>query len=191
MNDPIALLQHWIDDAGGMDAIEAVAMCLATVDRDSQPSARIVLLRGLDRRGLRFFTSYGSRKARELAENPNVAAVLYWQALSRQVRVEGTVTALSDHESDAYFESRPRGHQLAAWASEQSEPLESYAILEERFAHFEQRFEAEAIPRPHSWGGYLLAPARIEFWQGRPNRMHERVLYTRSAGTWEATHLQP
>jgi pyridoxamine 5'-phosphate oxidase len=191
VNDPIAVLQHWIDDAGGMNAIEAVAMCLATADPWAHPSARIVLLRGLDEHGLRFFTSYGSRKARELAENPNAAAVLYWPALSRQVRVEGTVSALSEQESDAYFGSRPRGHQIAAWASEQSESLESYAILEERFAHFEQRFEDEEIPRPHSWGGYLLAPARVEFWQGRPNRMHERTLYSRDGATWQTVQLQP
>jgi pyridoxamine 5'-phosphate oxidase len=191
VNDPIGLLKRWIDDAGGMSSIEAIAMCLATVDVHALPSARIVLLRGLDEAGLRFFTSYGSRKARELAENPNAAALLYWPALSRQVRVEGTVTALSEHDSDAYFDSRPRGHQLAAWASEQSEPLESYTILEERFTHFEQRFEGASIPRPHSWGGYMLAPKRIEFWQGRPNRMHERIQYTRHNNGWRSTLLQP
>lgn len=191
MSDPIALLARWIDEAGGMNAIEAIAMCLATADANGHPSARIVLLRGLDKHGLRFYTSYDSRKARELAENPHAAATLYWPQLSRQVRVEGAVTALSEHESDAYFESRPRGHQLAAWASEQSEPLESYTILEERFEHFEQRFEGEQVPRPHSWGGYVLTPSRIEFWQGRPNRMHERTVYSRSGTAWLTKQLQP
>lgn len=191
MNEPIALLASWIEDAGGPNEIEAIAMCLATADCDARPSARIVLLRGLDERGARFFTSYLSRKGRELADNPHAAAVLYWPQLHRQVRLEGAVTPLSDAESDAYFNARPRGHRIAAWASEQSEPLESYAVLEERFAHFDARFEEEMVPRPHSWGGYLLKPSRIEFWEGRPNRMHERTLYTRVSGGWEITRLQP
>jgi pyridoxamine 5'-phosphate oxidase len=191
VNEPTALLASWIEEAGGANSIAAIAMCLATVNAEGRPSARIVLLRGLDRDGLRFFTSYASRKGRELADNPFAAATLYWPALSRQVRIEGTVTLLSDEESDAYFASRPRGHQIAAWASEQSETLQSYEVLEERFTHFGGRFEGEEVPRPHSWGGYLLTPSRIEFWQGRPNRMHERVLYTRSAGIWNISRLQP
>jgi pyridoxamine 5'-phosphate oxidase len=191
VTEPFALLARWIDDAGGMEALEAIAMCLATVDAHARPSARIVLLRGLDDRGLRFFTSYLSRKGRELAENPHAAAVLYWPSLHRQVRVEGDVAPLSELESDDYFDARPRGHRIAAWASEQSEPLESYTVLEERFAHFDARFEDGKVPRPHSWGGYLLTPARIEFWQGRPNRMHERRLYTRSGTSWTPTLLQP
>jgi len=144
-----------------------------------------------DARGLRFFTSYESRKGRDLADNPLAAAVLYWPRLERQVRVEGDVTKLPDEESDDYFNARPLGHRLAAWASEQSEPLESPAVLQERFSHFEQRFEEEEVPRPHSWGGYLLAPSRIEFWQGRPNRMHDRTVYTKTGNAWETTHLQP
>lgn len=191
MNDPIALLARWIDEAGGPNSIEAVAMCLATAALNGAPSARIVLLRGLDERGLRFYTSYLSRKGQELAANPLAATVLYWPHLQRQVRAEGSVSPLTGEESDEYFGARPRGHQVAAWASEQSEPLDSYATLEERFAHFSDRFEGEEVPRPHSWGGYLLVPERIEFWQGRPNRMHERLLYTRSAGAWNLTRLQP
>jgi pyridoxamine 5'-phosphate oxidase len=191
VSDPIDLLARWIDDAGGPDSLDAIAMCLATADLSGRPAARIVLLRGLDERGLRFYTSYESRKGRELAANPRAAAVFYWAPLHRQVRVEGDVAALSESESDAYFAARPRGHRVAAWASEQSEPLESYAILEERFAHFNERFEGADVPRPHSWGGYLLVPARLEFWQGRPNRMHERTLYTRCAGAWEMSRLQP
>lgn len=191
MIEPLSLLARWIDDAGGMESLDAIAMCLATADLHAEPSARIVLLRGVDERGLRFFTSYLSRKGRELGENPRAAAVLYWPDLHRQVRAEGDVSPLPDDESDAYFDARPRGHRVAAWASEQSEPLESYATLEERFEHFDARFEAEDVPRPHSWGGYLLAPARIEFWQGRPNRMHERTLYTRSGTAWSKTLLQP
>jgi pyridoxamine 5'-phosphate oxidase len=191
VNDPFTLLARWIDDAGGSDSIEAIAMCVATADTRCRPSARIVLLRGVDERGLRFYTSYESRKGRELLENPYAAAVLYWPRLQRQVRVEGCVTQLSEAESDAYFGARPRGHRVAAWASEQSAPLESHEILEERFAHFEQRFEAEEVPRPHSWGGYLLVPSRFEFWTGRPNRMHERTLYTRQNSHWRESLLQP
>lgn len=191
MSEPLALLAQWIEDAGGMESLDAIAMCLATADIHARPSARIVLLRGIDERGLRFFTSYLSRKGRELGENPFAAAVLYWPHLHRQVRAEGNVAPVSDDESDAYFDGRPRGHRIAAWASEQSEPLESYSTLEERFEHFEARFDDEEVPRPHSWGGYLLAPMRLEFWQGRPNRMHERALYARTGTAWSKTLLQP
>jgi pyridoxamine 5'-phosphate oxidase len=191
MTDPIALLARWIEEAGGSDSIDAIAMCLATADASGRPSARIVLLRGLDERGLRFYTSYESRKGRELARNPRAAAVLFWPKLARQVRIEGEVTRLSEAESDEYFNARPRGHRIAAWASEQSEPLESHALLEERFAHFHARFEGEEVPRPHSWGGYLIVPSRFEFWEGRPNRMHDRSEYVRSGTAWVATLLQP
>jgi pyridoxamine 5'-phosphate oxidase len=191
VSDPLALLARWIDEAGGRERLEAVAMCLATATPNARPSARIVLLRGLDERGLRFYTSYLSRKGRELADNPHGAAVLYWPNLGRQVRIEGDVTPLSEEESDGYFDARPRGHQIAAWASEQSEPIENYDMLGERFAAFEQRFDDEPVPRPHSWGGYLLTPSSIEFWQNRPNRMHSRTLYTRTAATWQKTLLQP
>jgi pyridoxamine 5'-phosphate oxidase len=191
VSDPVALLAEWIDDAGGMESVDAIAMSLATADGRGQPSARMVLLRGLDERGLRFYTSYLSRKGRQIAVNPSAAAVFYWPQLHRQARVEGEVTPLSEDESDDYFNSRPRGHRIAAWASEQSEPLETYSILEERYAHFGARFDGEEVPRPHSWGGYLLTPSRIEFWQGRPNRMHERTEYTRIGSTWESQMLQP
>jgi pyridoxamine 5'-phosphate oxidase len=191
VNDPLALLARWIDEAGGPDCVDAIAMCLATADATGRPSARIVLLRGLDQRGLRFFTSYLSRKGRELAENPRAAAVLYWPQLQRQVRVEGGVTQLSESESDEYFNARPRGHRVAAWASDQSAKLDAYSTLEERFTHFDARFDGEEIPRPHSWGGYLLVPLRIEFWEGRPNRMHDRIEYIRAGNAWQTARLQP
>jgi pyridoxamine 5'-phosphate oxidase len=189
--DPLALLATWIEQAGGLERVEAVAMSLATLGPLGRPSARMVLLRGLDERGLRFYTSYDSRKGRELAENPEAAAVLHWLRLERQVRVEGVVSKLSDEESDTYFLSRPRGHQLAAWASEQSEPIESREVLEERYAHFDRRFEGLEVPRPHSWGGYLLAPRRFEFWQGRPNRLHDRIEYVLAAHRWCVARLAP
>jgi pyridoxamine 5'-phosphate oxidase len=190
--DPVARLRQWIDDAAAAGVEEPASMCFATADAGGRPSARIVLLRGLDDRGLRFYTSYFSRKARELSENPFAAVVFHWAATQRQVRVEGTTEMLAEWESDEYFASRPRGHQLAAWASEQSEPIEARDILESRFAHFDERFADEAsIPRPHSWGGYLLKPDRFEFWQGRPNRMHDRFEYRRRGLDWHVSRLQP
>lgn len=189
--DPFGELRRWIDDAVAAGIAEPAAMCLATADVRGRPSARMVLLRGLDRRGLRFYTSYFSRKGHELSENPAVAAVLYWPALERQVRVEGTASPLAEEESDDYFAARPRGHRLAAWASEQSDPVESRAVLEERFAHFDARFGDEDPPRPHSWGGYLISPERFEFWQGRPNRMHDRFEYRRDGLGWRIRRLQP
>lgn len=190
--DPIVALQHWIDDAFAAEGIvEAHAMCVATVNPDGAPSARMVLLRGLDDRGLIFYTSYFSRKGVELSSNPRVAATFYWGSVERQVRIEGVASRLSEDESDAYFESRPRGHRLSAWASEQSEPIDRRETLIERMAHFEGRFGEDDIPRPHSWGGYVIAPTRIEFWQGRPNRMHDRIEFSRHGPAWAIRRLQP
>jgi pyridoxamine 5'-phosphate oxidase len=189
--DPVAFLRQWIDEAVAAKAVEPTAMCIATSCPDGFPSARMVLMRGLDDRGLRFYTSYFSRKGRELSMHSRIACVFWWGALERQVRVEGSVTQLSEDESDAYFESRPRGHRLAAWASEQSEPVDSRATLEERYEHFDQRFEDDEVPRPHSWGGYLIAPDRFEFWQGRPNRLHDRAQYTREGSLWLTRRLSP
>lgn len=189
--DPFVALDRWLADAAAAGIGEPGAMCLATADARGRPSARMVLLRGADGRGLRFYTSYFSRKGRELSENPAVSAVLYWPALERQIRVDGTATQLSEEESDEYFAARPRGHRLAAWASEQSDPVESRAVLEERFAHFDARFGHDEVPRPHSWGGYLIVPERFEFWQGRPDRMHDRLEYRRDGPAWRIQRLQP
>ena len=189
--NPVAQLRAWLSEAFDDGCLEPNAMNVATVDAGGQPSARIVLLRGLDERGLVFYTSYFSRKGRELAENPRVAATFYWPLLERQVRIEGTVQQVSDDESDAYFESRPRGHRLSAWASEQSEPIDRRETLDERVAHFDQRFEGDDVPRPHSWGGYLIVPKVFEFWQGRPNRMHDRLQYRREGRAWKIRRLQP
>jgi pyridoxamine 5'-phosphate oxidase len=189
---PIDALRKWIDEAFHHPEIrEPNAMCVATVGPDMQPSARIVLLRGLDDRGLVFYTSYFSRKGHHIEANPRAAATFYWPPLHRQVRVEGTIAKISDDESDAYFASRPRGHQLSAWSSEQSEPVENRNMLEERMEHFEARFEGEDVPRPHSWGGYLITPERVEFWQGRQNRVHDRLEYFRDASAWRLRRLQP
>lgn len=189
--DPLEQLAQWIAQAAQAKHVEPNAMCVSTVGADGQPSARIVLLRGLDNRGLVFYTSYLSRKGEDLAVNPRIAAVFYWGELERQVRIEGTVQQVSDDESDAYFASRPRGHQLAAWASEQSEPVESRALLDQRIEDYEARFEGQDVPRPHSWGGYLIAPHRIEFWQGRKNRMHDRLEFLKEGTTWTLRRLSP
>jgi pyridoxamine 5'-phosphate oxidase len=190
-DDPFATLTRWIQAARGVHSLTADSMCVATVDAKGHPSARIVLLRGFDRAGLRFYTSYLSRKGRELSDNPAIAAVLHWPELERQVRVEGVARVSSDDESDAYFESRPRGHRLGAWASEQSEPVDNHALLEERYEAYEARFGAEDVPRPYSWGGYTIVPQRIEFWQSRPNRLHDRLRFERSHDGWSAVRLQP
>ena len=189
--DPIATLQRWLLDAGGAQAMEPAAMALSTVDDNGQPSSRMVLLRGLDEHGVVFFTHYLSRKGSDLSRNKRAALLFWWANLRRQVRLEGTVEPITDEESDAYFSSRPREHQLSAWASDQSEPLESRAALEARVEDYRARFEGEAVPRPHSWGGYRLYPERIEFWQARDNRLHDRLAFTRSGTSWQLTRLSP
>lgn len=190
LRDPIEQLRVWLEEAHSAGESEPHAMCLCTAS-GSQPSARIVLLRGLDVRGLIFYTSYFSRKGRELAENPHTAAVFYWPGVERQVRVEGGVEQLSEDESDTYFAGRPRGHQIGAWASEQSEPVDARGVLDQRVLDYAERFEGEDVPRPHSWGGYLIVPKRFEFWQGRPNRMHDRIEFIRARSGWTIRRLQP
>ena len=190
--DPIALLERWYAEARAADVPQADAMTLATATPDGRPSARIVLLKGLDARGLTFFTNEHSRKGRELAENPRAALVLLWAPLERQVRVTGAVVRLSGEESDAYFATRPRGSQLGAWASEQSRPLARRDALEARWAALEARHAGRPVPRPPHWGGFRVEPDAVEFWQGRADRLHDRILYTRGADEgWEQTRLQP
>lgn len=189
--DPLAALRTWLDQAIAAGLLEPNAMCIATAQKDGAPSARMVLLRGIDARGLVFYTSYLSRKGRQISENPLGAALFYWAALERQVRVEGAIEPVSDEESDAYFASRPRGHQLSAWASDQSEEVESRELLQARTEDYRVRFEGETVPRPHSWGGYVLAPQRMEFWQGRPDRLHDRLEYRRLGSKWSTVRLSP
>ena len=167
-------------------------MVLATTTQDGQPSARTVLLKGVEKRGFIFFTNYDSRKGKELAENPNAALVFYWPDLERQVCVAGKVTKLPFAESEAYFRSRPKGSQLAAWASDQSSAVSDRETLEQQWREMEARFTGQDIPCPPNWGGYVLSPARIEFWQGRPNRLHDRFRYTlQEDGSWTIERLAP
>ncbi|MFN2528796.1 MAG: pyridoxamine 5'-phosphate oxidase [Candidatus Baltobacteraceae bacterium] len=189
--DPIVVLERWIKDAALSQIIEPNAMSISTVDEQRRPSSRIVLLRGIEQRGLVFFTSYLSRKGSELQKNSRVALLFYWPELERQIRIEGGAEQVSDEESDAYFAQRPRGHQISAWASEQSEPVESQALLAQRVEDYAARFEGEDVPRPHSWGGYLVRPTRIEFWQGRENRLHDRLEFTKEGTTWKLQRLSP
>ncbi len=191
--DPIVQLQRWIDDASAAGLHEPTAMALATAGHDGRPVVRHVLLRGLDGRGLAFYTNYGSRKGRHLAENPWASVVFPWFAIGRQVIVTGTVDRLTAEESDAYFASRPRGSQLGAWASDQSDVIPSREDLERRLAEFTERFEGQPVPRPPDWGGYRLIPAGIEFWHHQPNRLHDRIRYTRdeSSEAWQVDRLSP
>jgi len=167
------------------------AMTLATVDKNGKPSSRTVLLKTVDERGFIFFTNYDSRKGRELAENPQAALTFFWQELERQVCVAGTVTKLPVAESEAYFKSRPRGSRIGAWASNQSQPVPDRAFLEQQWRELEKKFPGE-VPLPPNWGGFILQPERIEFWQGRPSRLHDRFSYTRQPdGSWKIERLSP
>jgi pyridoxamine 5'-phosphate oxidase len=189
-DDPIAQLQAWLAEA--REAVpQADAMTLATADSSGRPSARIVLLRGIDERGLAFFTSRASRKGEELRENPRAAVVLHWWELGRQVRVEGAVEDVDEAESAAYWSSRPRASQIAGWASPQSQTLATRSDLEARVAEAEQRFGGSKVPLPAFWGGYRLLPESIEFWMHRDNRLHDRIRFVRSGAGWRSERLGP
>ncbi len=189
--DPFDQFGRWFAQARQSDLTDANAMTLATCDAGNHPSARIVLLKDFDARGFVFFTNYESRKGHELAHNPSAALLFYWHALERQIRIEGSIEKISVPESDEYFQSRPLGARLGAWASPQSEVMPSRASLQQRYAEFAQRFESEP-PRPPHWGGYRLKPNLLEFWQGRPDRMHDRVRYTlQNDMRWEIERLAP
>jgi pyridoxamine 5'-phosphate oxidase len=193
--DPITQFLAWLEEAVKAELPEPTAMTLATVDGGGRPSARIVLLKGCDERGLVFFTNYDSRKGRELAQNPYAAAVFYWAALDRQVRVEGSVEKTAHEESETYFATRPVGARLSAWASPQSSPVADRAALEQAVAEMIDRFGERPVPLPPFWGGYRLRPERMEFWQGRRDRLHDRLLYERPSGApdagWRLTRLAP
>ena len=189
--DPIAQFEHWFRDAEVAGLWEPNAMSVSTVDPDGTPSSRILLLKHVDERGFVFYTNYESAKARGLAAHPAAALTFAWLPLRRQVRVVGTVSQTSAEESDAYFSRRPRGSQLGAWASEQSTVLVDRAALEARYAEVERRFAGCDVPRPPHWGGYRVQHQTVEFWQGRPNRQHDRIRYEPTDVGWQITRLAP
>ena len=190
--NPIRQFAFWFKQAVDAQLLEPNAMTLATVDASSQPSARIVLLKNFDERGFVFFTNYDSLKGQQLAENPQAALVFWWGELERQVRIEGRVEKVSDSESDNYFYSRPQGSQLGAWASPQSQVIDSREVLDRKLGQLQEQYQEQKISRPSHWGGFRVIPRVIEFWQGRPNRLHDRICYRLIAEkTWSLKRLAP
>ncbi len=189
--DPVTQFTRWFEQATQANVPEPNAMSLATATSDGRPSSRIVLIKGVDDRGFCWFTDYDSKKGSDIAANPQAALLFHWVELERQVRIEGRVEKLSGQESDAYFHSRPLGSRQSASASAQSQPIENRTALEAKLADVVARY-ADQPPRPDHWGGYRLVPDRLEFWQGRSSRLHDRIVYTRNAdGTWSLSRLQP
>lgn len=190
-NDPLAFFRKWFEQALAAQVPEPNAMTLCTATADGRPSGRIVLLKEIDNNGFTCFTNYASRKGLEIEQNPFAALVIHWIELERQVRVEGTIGMISSEQSDAYFASRPRNSQLGAWASDQSTVIESRAMLEARLKTFQEQFGDGPIPRPPHWGGYRIVPETIEFWQGRPSRLHDRIRFRRVESIWVRERLSP
>lgn len=189
--DPLPLFERWFQAAMAAEMREPSAMTLATADARGRPSARVVLLKGYSPQGFDFYTNYNSHKGHDLAENPHAALVMWWDKLERQIRIEGRVERLDARVSDDYFATRPRGGQLGAAASHQSQPIADRQALEEQMQAAEERFTDRDVERPDEWGGYRLVPDRIEFWQGRRSRLHDRLLYRREGKVWTIQRLQP
>jgi pyridoxamine 5'-phosphate oxidase len=190
--DPLRQFEKWFQEAMDAGCAEPNAMHLATVNADGRPSSRIVLLKGLEAGKLQFFTNYQSRKGKELENNPACALTFFWPELERQVRIEGVTDRVSPEISDTYFQSRPRGSQIGAWSSPQSSLIQDRKILEQRASDLEKKFEGKnPLPRPNQWGGYEVNPFMIEFWQGRPSRLHDRIQYARVDNTWQIHRLAP
>ncbi len=186
---PHEMLEFWLSEVEELHDFNA--MVVSSVDAAGQPHSRVVLLRGVNEEGLKFYTNYSSHKGQELEQNNKVALNFFWPTVERQVRVEGELHKLSEAESDAYFNSRPRESQIGAWVSPQSSIIESREILNERFREFTDKFEGHPVPRPAHWGGYIIRPNYYEFWQGRPNRLHDRLTYRLQNGTWKINRMAP
>jgi len=191
-NNPMDQFNKWFDEALKAEVLEPNAMSLATVRNDGRPTCRIVLLKGIEDGHFLFYTNYQSNKGKELENNPVCALTFFWPELERQIRIEGTVTRVDEKRSEEYFQSRPLGSQIGAWASPQSTVIESRTILEERAKQIEKRFEGKKVlPKPHQWGGFQVQPVMIEFWQGRSNRLHDRLEYIKVEGKWTIYRLAP
>ncbi|MDJ0595573.1 MAG: pyridoxamine 5'-phosphate oxidase [Pleurocapsa sp. MO_226.B13] len=191
-SDPIAQFNVWFQQALDADLLEPNAMTLATATRDGKPTARIVLLKGVDKRGFVFYTNYESQKGQQLITNPYAALVFLWDKLERQVRIEGKVTKLDIEESKEYFHSRPKASQLGAWASDQSQVIPNREVLEQKLASLEAKYKDQTVPLPEHWGGFRVIPSRVEFWQGRPSRLHDRLVYDlQSDRSWQIKRLSP
>ena len=189
--DPLATFDEWLQEAASQEPSLPDAVALATVDHRGMPSVRMVLLKGADESGFVFYTNLESSKAEDLKANPRAALCFHWKSLGKQVRVEGRVEPVSDEEADAYFATRPRDACIGAWASKQSRPLPGRARLERDFADYEAKFGEGEVPRPVFWSGYRVVPERIEFWQSRPSRLHDRLVYTRARRNWACERLYP
>lgn len=190
--DPVKQFEKWFEEAIASNVLEPNAMCLATVSADGRPSQRIVLLKGVEENTFLFYTNYQSKKGSQLELNPICALTFFWPELERQVRIEGTVERVSVEKSTEYFQSRPRGSQLGAWASPQSSAIKDRSLLEQRLQDMEKKFaDASVVPKPQQWGGYAVTPFLIEFWQGRPNRLHDRIEFVKSDAGWSVNRLAP
>lgn len=190
-DDPIAFFEAWLKEAEESGIILPESMSVSSCTAEGRPSSRMVLLKEVDERGFVFFTNYNSRKSKELQENPFAALLFHWNMLQRQVRIEGRIERISEQESADYFHSRGRGSQIGAWASHQSDPLESREVLAERVKMFEEKFKGKEIPLPDFWGGYRVVPEMIEFWQGKADRLHDRFVYQPQDKGWNITRLNP
>ena len=189
--EPWELFSSWFEVARNAKILEPNAMILSTVTQDGQPTSRVVLLKDFDQGGLVFFTNYLSQKGEQLAHNPRASILFWWESLQRQIRIEGVVVKIGEEESDTYFQSRPYGSRLGAWVSEQSQLIVDRTVLEKRQIEFEKKFAEGNVPRPDHWGGYRLTPNKFEFWQGRSNRLHDRLLYQMQQDAWTRARLAP